>query len=306
MTISGLMERTGLSRSTIHFYLREGLLPQPQKTSINRSLYTECHVELLTKITELKQSGISLSQIKTALREDLANLKDDGVDLAELESERVRRRILRVATEQFMTKGYRQTLVAGIIRKAGITSQVFYSHFPSKGELLVESFKTFIQWNLAFVEPKLMDSPDLGERLLWRVLADFRANQLGSEVLSLVQSEPSNGADLARLTERAWEGIVRLIMADFESVRDPATPLPISPELLAYSLIGAHHNAALRASWDDKFSREQLLGTHLWMWLALAAALSGEVDIDSRFARYKDLIKEVAAREPAMPPALED
>ena len=121
------MQKTGLSRSTIHFYLREGLLPQPQKTSINRSLYTEDHVGLLDKITELKKKGMSLTEIKAALREELANLGDDGVDLAELESDRVRRRIIRVATEEFMTKGYRQTLVASVIRKAGVTSQVFYT-----------------------------------------------------------------------------------------------------------------------------------------------------------------------------------
>ena len=170
----------------------------------------------------------------------------------------------------------------------------------------MESFKTFIHWNMAFVEPKLMESSDLGERLLWRVLADVRANQMGSEVLSLVQSEPANGVELARLTEQAWEGIVRRIVADFESVIDPANPPSVSLELLAYSSIGAHHNAALRVSWDDRFSREELVGTHLWIWLALTAALSGEVDIESRLARYKDLIKEVAAREPEMPPARED
>jgi hypothetical protein len=122
----------------------------------------------------------------------------------------------------------------------------------------------------------------------------------------LLSSDPTASADLTRLTEQAWDGIVRLIVTDLESLRDPATPTPISLELLAYSIIGALHNTALRASWDDKFSREQLLGAHLWMWLAFSAALGGEIDIDSRFARYQDLIREIAAREPGMPPALED
>jgi DNA-binding transcriptional MerR regulator len=298
------MRKTGLSRSTIHFYLREGLVPQPQKTAVNRSLYTEDHVRLLNRITELKQAGRSLAEIKSALRDDVAKLRDVDVDLAGLENERIRRRILRVATEEFVAKGYRRTLVAGIIRKAGVTSQVFYSHFPSKGDLLAESFKTFIQWNLAFVEPRVMASADLGERLIWRVLADVRANQLGSEVLSLVHSEPSDGADLARLTEQAWGEVVDHVVADFESVRGSDSPPAISLELLAYSMIGALHNAVLRASWDDTYSREDLMAAHLWIWLAVIAGLSGETDIDSRLARYRDLIKEVAAREPDSPPAL--
>ncbi len=304
--MSGLMERTGLSRSAIHFYLRTGLIPQPQKTAVNRSLYTEDHVRLLTKITELKRSGGSLVEIKAVLREEFGEAQENGVDLAELKSERIRHKILHVATEEFMTNGYKQTLVATIVRKAGITSQVFYSHFPSKGELLVESFRTFIQWNMAFVEPKLIESSDLGEKLLWRLLADFRANQLGSEVLSLVRSEPGGGADLAKLVEQAWEQIVCTITADFESAVPLGSAPPISIELLAYAMIGAQHNASLRASWDEKFSREDLLGTHLWIWLAVLAALRGEVDVDSRFARYQDLIKEVATRETETPPALED
>ena len=70
------------------------------------------------------------------------------------ENDRVRKTILRVATEEFMDRGYDNARVADIIRKAGVTSQVFYAHFPSKVELLIESFRTFVSWNLAFVEPE--------------------------------------------------------------------------------------------------------------------------------------------------------
>lgn len=306
LTMAGLVRRTGLSRGTIHFYLRQGVIPPPQKTAINRSLYTEEHVRFLEKIAGLKRQGKPLAEIKAALQPELVEANHDGVDLAELQSEQTRRRILRVATEEFMTHGYRQTLVASIIRKAGVTSQVLYSHFPSKGELLVESFRTFIQWNVAYVEPRLMTSPDLAERVLGRLVADSRANQLGSEVLSLVRAEPANEADLVKLVEQAWDGIVHRITDDLESAADPASPPPVSLELLAYSLIGAHHNAALRATWDDQYSREDVVGVHLWIWLAMLAALTGEVDVNARFDRYRRLIKEAAARPPETPPAPED
>ncbi len=294
---------TGMSRSAIHFYLREGLLPKPQKTSVNRSLYREDHVVLLRRIAELKSQGRSLAEIRVELRDDVARADGADVDLAGQESERVRRAILRVATEEFMRNGYRQTLVATIIREAGVTSQTFYSHFPSKGQLLVESFRTFMEWNLAFVEPRLAESSDLGERVLWRLHADSRARQLGSEVLSLVQSEPIEGTDLARRVEQAWEQVVRQVIAEFESLRKPESPSPVSLELLAYSLIGALHNATLRTSWDDKYSREDLLGAHLWLYLALTAAMSGEIDIDTRFEGYKNLIGDIAGRPAESPPA---
>lgn len=305
-TISALMKRTGASRSSIHFYLREGLLPQPQKTAVNRALYTRDHVDLINRIIELKDSGRSLAEIKAELKDDLARVQQQGVDLAQQESERIRRLILRVATEEFMAKGYRHTRVTTIIQKAGVTSQVFYSHFPSKGELLVESFRTFIRWNLAFIEPRLRQTSDLGERLLMRVQADFRANALGSEIFSLVRSDTTEGAQLTKSVQQAWGEVVQHIVAEFESLRKPGRPWIVSPELLAYSMIGAIHNASLRASWDDRFSREDLLTVHLWHFLAVAAAMSEEIDIDSRLARYTELIKETAAREPGTPPALEE
>jgi len=306
-TISALERTTGVSRSTIHFYVREGLLPQPQKTAASRALYSEDHARLLRRITGLKKDGLSLADIRVALETELVNAGKNGEDLAARESERVRSAILRLATEEFATKGYKQTHVADIIRKLGITPQAFYSHFPSKSRLLAESFQTFIRWNLAFIEPRLMESNDLGERLLWRVFANFRANAFGSEVLSLVRSEAPEDADLVRFVEKAWGGIVRRVMTDFEEVRTSRSDPPaVSLELLVYSLIGALHNASLRTSWDNTFGRADLIRAHLWLYLAALAAWSGEVDIDSRIARYEDLIQEVAAREPVTPPPLED
>jgi AcrR family transcriptional regulator len=291
-----------MSRSAIHFYLREGLLPQPQKTAVNRSLYTEDHIALLGKIAELKAGGHSLAAIKAAVRDDVVRASSTEIDLAGQESERVRRTIVRVATEEFMRSGYRQTRVATIIRKAGVTSQAFYAYFPSKGKLLVESFRTFMEWNLAFFEQGLAERADVGERLLWRLHADSRANQLGSEVLTLVDSEPDGESDLAQHVEQAWEQVVRPVIAEFEGLRKPGSQPPVSLELLAYSLIGALHNAELRTTWDDRFTREDVFGTHLWLYLAVTAAMSGEVDIDGRFARYKDLIREIAALPPESPP----
>ena len=63
-----LEEATGASSTTIHFYLRNGLLPRPQKTSHSRSLYTEEHLNILKKIIELKQPGFRSPRSKTRWR----------------------------------------------------------------------------------------------------------------------------------------------------------------------------------------------------------------------------------------------
>jgi len=259
---------------------------------------------LLFRIKELKREGLSLAEIRATLQDDLAKIEDDGELLAR-ERERVRQTILRVATQEFMEHGYDRARTTDIIRKAGVTSQVLYDHFPSKAELLVESFRTFVSWNLAFVEPKLQ-TVDAGERLLWRLQADAKANEFGSSVMALLRSESSDSRGLVRLVEQTWAPIVGHIVREFESVLEPGCTPAVSLELLAYSMLGAMHNASLRASWDDTFTREDLLAAHLWLYLAVLAGLEGQADIGSRVARYTELIKEVAARQPETPPAPEE
>ncbi len=296
-----------MPRSTVHFYVRAGLLPKPQKATTSRSLYTDMHVRLLEKIQQLKAAGFSLADIRSALEEDLARARENEIDLAQREYERVHSAILHLATKQFARKGYKGVQVAGITRALGITPQVFYNHFPSKLQLFVESFHTFLDWNLAFVEPKLAQSSDAGERLLWRLLADARATRFGAEVISQVRSETgSSDSEKLQLAEQAWQAVIRYMTAEFEALRPPGSPSPIPLELLAYSMLGAHHNASMRASWGNEYSREDVLRTHLWLWLAAMAAMSGQVDIESRLPRYEDLIREVATREPETPPAPDD
>lgn len=73
------MERaTGVPPSTIHFYISEELLPRPAKTAASRSLYSEDHVELLSRIVSLKQSGLSLAEIKEELKPVLARTSENG------------------------------------------------------------------------------------------------------------------------------------------------------------------------------------------------------------------------------------
>ena len=62
-------------------------------------------------------------------------------------------------------------------------------------------------------------------------------------------------------------------------------------------MLGAYDNTQLRASWDDKYDGADLLRTHLWLYLAVRAALDGRVDIDSEVKRYEELIQEAASRE---------
>ena len=120
MTTSALEKRTGVPRTTIYFYVRQGLLPDPQRTATGRALFGEHHAEILWKISELKHRGYSLPEIKQALETELQRARTHEVDLAELENDRVRNSIIDAASDEFVSAGYKATHVMTIIQKMGI------------------------------------------------------------------------------------------------------------------------------------------------------------------------------------------
>ncbi|SFV59887.1 Transcriptional regulator, MerR family [hydrothermal vent metagenome] len=73
-----LMEATGESKSTILFYVKEGLLPEPQKPKPNLHLYDESCINIIKFIKYLQnQFSYSIAQIQTIFKENKFNFSDD-------------------------------------------------------------------------------------------------------------------------------------------------------------------------------------------------------------------------------------
>ncbi len=85
MRMRQLAAASGVSVQTIHFYLREGLLPPPMKTAPNMAYYGEEYVEEIRLIKELqKQRYLPLSVIRLML-----DARRQGKDVGELEDMRL-------------------------------------------------------------------------------------------------------------------------------------------------------------------------------------------------------------------------
>lgn len=69
MKIRDLVERTRVSKETVHYYLREGLLPKPRKRGRNIADYDEIYVERIRLIKELQDNYfLPLAVIKNILK----------------------------------------------------------------------------------------------------------------------------------------------------------------------------------------------------------------------------------------------
>jgi DNA-binding transcriptional MerR regulator len=70
MKISELVKDTGVPRETIHFYIREGLLRKPRKTSRNTAAYTKTHRDQILLIKELRDNYfLPIPEIKKVVRQ---------------------------------------------------------------------------------------------------------------------------------------------------------------------------------------------------------------------------------------------
>ncbi len=69
MKIRDLVQRTRVSKETVHYYIREGLLPRPRKRGRNIADYDDSHVERIRLIKELQDRYfLPLAVIKNILK----------------------------------------------------------------------------------------------------------------------------------------------------------------------------------------------------------------------------------------------
>jgi DNA-binding transcriptional MerR regulator len=88
LKMGDLIERTGVRRQTIHFYINKGLLPRPLKTSRNMAYYEESYVERIKLIKELQaKKFLPLDVIKQILAQADANLSPSEIDVIKLSRE---------------------------------------------------------------------------------------------------------------------------------------------------------------------------------------------------------------------------
>ncbi len=67
LTIGELARRPGIGQSTVRYYERAGVLPQPGRTAANYRLYADDAVTRLRFIRRAQQLGFTLNEIKGLL-----------------------------------------------------------------------------------------------------------------------------------------------------------------------------------------------------------------------------------------------
>ena len=304
LTVSELEGESGVPRRTIYYYVRLGLLPEAQKASRTRALYTEDHLALLRDIEALRAEGLRPAAIRVRLAGRVRAAGENGVDLVARRDEEVREAILRAATRSFAHKGYKGTRVADLVAELGITPQLLYQHFATKRDLFVACYRIAVLFMAGVIIPRVDPEGDPAARLVWYMWADEGIKAFAPHMFALAVEASQHDEEARRDMREAYERIFRELIDDLARLRTSDREPPISDELISHGIMGAFQQMLARAALDDEYSWREVTRHTLALFLLLLTAYRGEQDLGVLLAPYEELLTEVAELPPPVPPEL--
>jgi AcrR family transcriptional regulator len=253
------------------------------------------HADLVAEIRRLQAQGLRLDAVKNKLQPVIDSASEEEIDLSR-QSEILRRSILETAAREFAAHGYTRTRVADIIRELGITPQVFYGYFPTKLQLFIECLGVLSEWSINLTERRVDMEPDTAKHAVLRAFGYLGLREISPDLLRLARAEAMReGGESKRVLYKSYDDLVFTVLPDLGTLREAggAVPFP-SDDLVAYAFMGILEATVGRWSRDHKFSKRDVLLTILYIWLAIEAVYSGELDLDARGRLYEKWVEKLA------------
>jgi len=151
--ISELVTLTGVAKSAILYYIREGLLPEAKKIKSNVHRYNDEHLQLIKYIQYMKlEMGSSNEQIKTALQHKNQSLSSSFSMLAPLMQtlSDIPSGTHHYTKKEFIKHyGFDETLV-NILLKDGIILPISIDDFTDKEASIVRLIEKFQKLGLEY------------------------------------------------------------------------------------------------------------------------------------------------------------
>jgi len=258
--------------STVHYYVKIGLLHKPRKVGLGVYLYDDSHLRTLKKIRTLRRSeNLPLSDIKYRLRSDpeidhetgTVEARETvpgqqeglppvrGTELAGLTGTK----ILDVATELFSKKGYEGARISDITDTLDMSKGSFYLHFRDKRELFISCIERLA--HVIVPEDTLEDianERDYTVRQAKRTVAFLKAFPSYAGILNLVKmAAMGEDPSLAQEAKEAFASIVKPIVRDFRRAVAEGIVREFDEEFFAYAVLGMAENVGYKLMTDPNY-----------------------------------------------------
>jgi len=273
MKMSQLSAASGLSVSTIKFYMSQGLLPRPKKSKPNVAFYDQDFLKRLMVIKKMRAEGLSVSSIKSILdRYPFSRVDDwesfkkkarkkDSRELEEEErlatlsgEERRTDAILDAAYDVFSAKGYQNATVDDIAQHAGVSKGTCYQYFSGKEEIFVATMWRTLDKLLAEATAAAEGTEEALARLGMMGLTfinnfrDLQFMAIGS------YTEILGGNEALKKTVRdLFDRVAKFLAAEIELGIQQKLFRPLEPEAVAYAMIGIAGSVGNRYLIEDDF-----------------------------------------------------
>jgi AcrR family transcriptional regulator len=266
MRIKELSQKSGVPKSTIHYYLREGLLHPPTKTGRTMAYYDETHLKKLATIKHLKKD---LRMPIAFLKEELARLGGGGFPEPppgnEIENETnpkdIRKaEIIKAAIQAFSRKGYHRTKVSDITKEVGISTGTFYIYFENKRELFIEVVEDVFRHIVGDAARNIKGEEHLGRKLVIRGRTFYGNYSRYMEILHQLRAEIASDEDWPQeKLNHLYRALTGPVIKEAQEAIDKGQLRPVDPELFAFALTGMIEVMSFRISLDDKYTIEDAI-----------------------------------------------
>lgn len=266
MRIKELVEKSGVPRTTIHYYLREGLLHPPHKTGQTMSVYDDSHLQRLKLINELKKGNrlpiaFLKEQVETAERTPNYVEDYDATKTVRTNKEKDRKReeIVKAAIRVFSRMGYHKTKVSDITSELKISTGTFYLYFQNKRELFIDVIDQVFRAIIAEAAVAIKGEENYFERMRIRGRVFFDNYTQYNEILNQLRAEIASEEDWPReKLKNIYHGLTTPVIREIKDAIKEGLVRPVDPELLAYCLTGLIEISSFRLSLDKKYTYEDV------------------------------------------------
>ena len=256
MRISDLEKKTGMSRGTIHYYIREGLVSQPNRTGKTMAYYTEGHIDELMETKRLRDGGFPVSHIREM--KAVTKHRRPAAEHGEASQER-KQRIMQKAVEVFARKGYHQTKIGDITGAVGVGHSTFYLYFPSKLALFMECVDEVFQAMFSGVWEEIKNEKNPLGRLRKRGEVVLKSYPQFIDILQVLDSTVEDDSRLEAMRKDIYKSIAMTVKRDLSKAMEEGLIPQIDAEIVSYMLVGFLETAYLLMSLDSRYGADDLL-----------------------------------------------
>ena len=263
MRMSDLVDRSGIPRTTIHFYLRQGILHPPVKTGRTMAYYDDSHLRRLLAIKKIKMgTRVPVAFLRERLKEmeEGESAQPSAPDPSgEVDSRnpknRRRQEIIEAAIRVFSDKGFHRAKIQDITSALGISTGTFYIYFPNKRELFIEVVDDIFRTIVDQAAASIRGEKDLRTRLFLRGKVFFENYTKYAEILHQLRAEIA-GEDPwpQEKIKKIYHGLTEPVIRDLRKAMEQGQIRELDPDLLAYALTGLIEIMSFRVTLDQKYS----------------------------------------------------